>query len=141
MKTSARNALRGRVKAIVDGVVNTEVVVDIGHGTDVVAIVTRHSVETLALAMGAEVTALIKASFIILVAGDGEIRASARNRMAGTVTGLEDGAVNSEVTLELDGGQPLVATITRHSVAEMDLKIGDRATAPVKASHVILALE
>jgi len=141
MRTSARNALRGRVTAVTDGAVNAEVVVDIGPGLEVVAIITRHSVEDLALAVGSDVVALIKASFVILVAGDGPVRTSARNHLAGVVVAIEAGAVNSEVALELTDGKTLTATLTRRSVANLGLKVGDRATALVKASHVILAVE
>jgi len=141
MRTSARNALRGKVKNVIDGAVNAEVVVDIGQGLEIVAIITRHSVEDLGLATGSEVVALIKSSFPILVAGDAPIRASARNRLAGTVVSLDDGAVNSEVALEVADGKTLVATITRGSVDALGLKVGDRATALIKASHVILAVE
>ncbi len=49
--------------------------------------------------------------------------------------------MNSEVALELADGKTLVATITRGSVETLGLKVGDRATALVKASHVILAVE
>jgi molybdate transport system regulatory protein len=87
------------------------------------------------------VVALIKSSFVVLVAGDSPVRASARNRLAGTIVGLDDGAVNSEVALELADGKTLTATITRGSVETLGLKVGDRATALVKASHVILAVE
>ena len=141
MRTSARNALRGHVKSVTDGAVNAEVVVDIGQGLEIVAIITRRSVEDLGLDAGSEVVALIKSSFPVLVAGDTPIRASARNRLPGTIVSLDDGAVNSEVALELADGKTLTATITRGSVENLGLKVGDRATALVKASHVILAVE
>jgi molybdate transport system regulatory protein len=141
MRTSARNALRGKVKSVIDGAVNAEVVVDIGQGLEIVAIITRHSVEDLRLTTGSEVVALIKSSFPILVAGDTPVRASARNRLPGTIISLDEGAVNSEVALEVADGKTLVATVTRGSVEALGLKVGDRATALVKASHVILAVE
>lgn len=141
MRTSARNAFRGHVKSVTDGAVNAEVVVDIGQGLEIVAIITRHSVEDLGLAPGSEAVALIKSSFVVLVAGDAPIRASARNRMPGTIVALDDGAVNSEVALELADGKTLVSTITKGSVENLGLKVGDRATALIKASHVILAVE
>jgi len=141
MRTSARNAFRGQVKAITDGAVNAEVVLDIGQGFEIVASITRRGVETLSLAVGADVLALVKASTVILMAGDAPVRVSARNRLAGTVISIDEGAVNSEVVLELADGKTLVATITRHSVEAMGLKLGERATALVKASQVILAVE
>ncbi len=141
MRTSARNALRGKVRTLTDGAVNAEVVVDIGQGLEIVATITRPSVGALGLMVGSEVIALIKASFVILVAGDAPILVSARNRLAGTVVALDVGAVNSEVALELADGKTLIATITRRSVEDLSLKLGDRATALVKASQVILAVE
>ena len=141
MRTSARNAFRGTVRSVTDGAVNAEVVVDIGQDLAIVAVITRHSVADLRLAPGVDVVALIKSTFPILVAGDAPIRASARNRMPGTIVALDDGAVNSEVALELADGKTLTATITRGSVENLGLKVGNRATALIKASHVILAVE
>jgi molybdate transport system regulatory protein len=141
MRTSARNALRGRVKAIEPGAVNSEVILDIGQGLQIAAIITRRSVEDLGLEVGAPATALIKSSQVILAAGDAPLRVSARNRLAGTVLSVEEGAVSSEVTLELADGKTLTATLTRHSVEDLGLAPGARATALIKASSVILAVE
>lgn len=141
MRTSARNALRGTVKSIAAGVVSSEVVVEVDDGLEIVAMISRRSAEDLALSVGDAVLALIKASFVILFAGDAPLRSSARNRLTGTVVGIDDGAVNSEVVLEMADGKTLTATITRQSLHHLQLKAGDRATALVKASHVILAIE
>ncbi len=53
----------------------------------------------------------------------------------------EDGAVNSELTLQLAGGKTLTAIITRESAESLELAAGAPATALIKASHVILAVE
>lgn len=141
MRTSARNAFRGHVTTITDGAVNAEVEIDIGQGLRIVAIITRRSVENLGLAPGGAVTALIKASFVVLLEGDGAVRTSARNRLTGTVAAVDEGAVNSEVTVALADGKTLVATITRHSGDDLSLRVGDPVTALIKSSHVILAVE
>ena len=141
MRTSARNAFRGQVAEIADGAVNAEVEVDIGQGLRIVAVITRRSVEDLGLARGASVTALIKASFVVLLEGDGGARTSARNRFVGVVAAIDEGAVNSEVAVTLADGKTLIATVTRHSVDDLSLRVGDRVTALVKSSHVILAVE
>ena len=141
MRTSARNALRGVVTAVNPGAVNAEVTLDIGEGARIIAILSRRSVEDLGLRPGVDAMALIKSSFVILMAGDSPPRTSARNHLAGTVVRLEDGAVNSEVALEIADGKVLTATITRESLRALDLKAGDRATALIKASHVILAVD
>lgn len=65
-RLSARNRLEGRVSAIVPGAVNAEVTVQAEGGTAVVAIVTQASVNELGLQVGSAVTALVKASDLIL---------------------------------------------------------------------------
>lgn len=141
MKTSARNALRGIVSAVTDGQVNSEVTLKVSDTVEIVAIITKESVKDLGLAAGQEAMALIKSSFVILAAGDTPARTSARNCLVGTVVRHEVGAVNDEVVLDLGDGKTITATITRVSGEAMGLKLGDRAQALVKASHVILAVD
>lgn len=66
MKISARNTLKGSVKAINSGTINTEVVVEVAPGVEVVAVITKASAENLGLAEGKEVYAVIKASQVVL---------------------------------------------------------------------------
>ncbi len=141
MKTSARNALRGVVEKVVDGAVNSEVILKITDDLRIVAIVTKHSVIDLGLKPGREAVALIKSSFVIL-AHAGEIgRTSARNAIRGDVLRVGEGAVSSEVTLDLGGGKQLVAIITKDSATSLAFKPGDPVVALVKAPHVILAVD
>jgi molybdate transport system regulatory protein len=140
MLTSARNALKGVVSRISEGSVNSEVAVSVGDGVEIVAIITRHSVEDLGLAVGRPATVLIKTSFIILAKGEG-LRTSARNQIPGVVSRREDGAVNSEVTLDIGAGKSLAAILTIESANALAIEQGDRMTALVKAPHVILAVE
>jgi molybdate transport system regulatory protein len=141
MKTSARNALRGTVARITNGAVNAEVVLTIAQGVEIVAVITAESVADMGLAPGTSALALIKSSFVILARGDANLRTSARNSLSGIVIRREDGAVNSEVTLELTVGKTLTATLTRESADILDLQIGTPALALIKASHIILAIE
>jgi molybdate transport system regulatory protein len=140
MKTSARNALRGVVSRIEIGAVNSEVVLKIAPGVEIVSIVTRQSVDDLGLAPGKPAIALIKSSFVVLAKGEGLVT-SARNQLSGQVLSREDGAVSSEVTLSLADGKTLTATITKESAEAMDLRQGEAVLALVKAPHVILAVE
>ncbi|BCL39014.1 molybdopterin-binding protein [Nostoc sp. MS1] len=66
MQVSARNALKGKVKAIVPGSVNTEVTIEIASGVEVTSIITKSSADKLQLAEGKEVYAVIKSSDVIL---------------------------------------------------------------------------
>jgi molybdopterin-binding protein len=66
MKLSARNVLKGTVKSIAEGAVNTEVVVQLPGGEEVVSIITRSSAKNLGLAPGKSVYSVIKASSVML---------------------------------------------------------------------------
>jgi molybdate transport system regulatory protein len=140
MKTSARNALRGVVETVTDGAVNAEVVLRIGEGTEIVAVVTRQSVGDLGLAPGSTAVALINAGSIILASPDEGLRTSARNSLNGVISEIRAGAVNDEITLSLEAGKTLTATVTSESVARLSLAVGQPVVALIKASHVILAV-
>lgn len=66
MKTSARNTLKGTIKQITPGAVNTEVVIELPGGIEIVSIITRSSAERLGLAVGKEAFAVIKASNVMV---------------------------------------------------------------------------
>ena len=66
---------------------------------------------------------------------------SARNVLKGTVKHIVHGAVNSEVTVQLPGGQDVVAVITKSSAEALGLAEGKEACAVVKASNVMIAVE
>jgi molybdopterin-binding protein len=66
MKISARNVLKGTVKELIHGAVNSEVVVELPGGVEIVSIITKHSAEALELAVGKEVYAVIKASDVMI---------------------------------------------------------------------------
>jgi len=66
MKISARNMLKGKVKQIKPGAVNTEVVIELPGGSEIVSIITKESAEKLGLAVGKEAYAIIKASNVII---------------------------------------------------------------------------
>jgi molybdate transport system regulatory protein len=140
MRTSARNALRGRISRITPGAVSSEVSLAVAAGVEIVAVLTRTSVEDLGLKVGAPAIALIKSSFVLLAKGE-NLRTSARNQIVGQVIGREDGAVNSEVALHIGAGKTLVATITLESASALEVAVGDPITALIKAPHVILAVE
>lgn len=141
MKTSARNALRGVVETITGGDVSSEVTLRIADGVTITSIVTRDSVGDLGLRAGSPAIALIKSSFILLAMGAEPLRTSARNQLFGTVQARTDGAVNSEVVIDLAAGKTLTATLTKESAESLAIKAGDPVIALIKAPHVILAVE
>jgi molybdopterin-binding protein len=66
MKLSARNVLKGKVKAVKPGVVNAEIIVELPGKMELVSIITKASAETLKLKEGTEVYAVIKASSVMI---------------------------------------------------------------------------
>jgi molybdopterin-binding protein len=66
MKISARNVLAATVKTVTPGAVDTEVVVELAPGIEVVSIITKKSAETLGLKPGAKAYAIIKASNVMI---------------------------------------------------------------------------
>ncbi len=66
MKISARNVLKGKVKQVEHGAVNSEVVIELPGGVEIVSIITKYSAESLQLAPGKEVYAVIKASNVMI---------------------------------------------------------------------------
>jgi molybdate transport system regulatory protein len=67
MKLSARNQLEGTVREVSAGVITAKVVIDIGGGKEIVAIVTKDAVEELGLAVGEKATAVIKATEVLVM--------------------------------------------------------------------------
>ena len=66
MKLSAKNILKGKVKAIINGAVNSEVIIELPGGEEIVSIITKSSVENLQLKVGVTAYAVIKASNVII---------------------------------------------------------------------------
>jgi molybdopterin-binding protein len=58
--------LKGKIKQIKPGVVNTEVIIDLTSGSQIVSVITKESVENLELAVGKQVYAVIKASNVMI---------------------------------------------------------------------------
>jgi molybdate transport system regulatory protein len=69
------------------------------------------------------------------------MKISARNTLPGTVRKIDEGAVNTEVTIELAPGMSIVSIITREAARSLKLKVGDRAYAVIKASSVMVGVD
>lgn len=66
MRLSARNVLKGKVKSIKHGAVNSEILIQLPSGLEIVSVITKASAESLGLKEGKEVYAIIKATNVIL---------------------------------------------------------------------------
>lgn len=68
MKISARNVLKGTVVSVNHGAVNSEILIELPGGAEIVSIITKNSAENLELVPGKAVYAVIKASNVMIAA-------------------------------------------------------------------------
>jgi molybdopterin-binding protein len=66
MQISARNVLKGKIKHITHGLVNSEVIVELPGGTEIVSVITKTSAEKLGLTEGKEIYVVIKATHVMI---------------------------------------------------------------------------
>ncbi len=66
MQISARNVLKGKVKKITPGAVNSEIIIEVAGSVEMVSIITKSSAERLGLKPGKEVYAIVKASNVMI---------------------------------------------------------------------------
>lgn len=69
------------------------------------------------------------------------MKLSARNQLKGTVTAVNEGAVEAQVTIDIGGGNEITSVITVSAVKELGLAVGMPAIAVIKADHVMLATD
>jgi molybdopterin-binding protein len=67
------------------------------------------------------------------------MKLSARNQLQGKVLEVTKGQTTAHVRIELAGGAVVTASITNEAVDDLQLKVGDQATAVIKASDVMVA--
>lgn len=137
MRTSARNQFLGRVDNITLGPVNSRVAIRLDRDNQIVAVVTTDSVARLALEIGTEVYAMIKAPSVILA--DESTRLSAENRLCGTVTRIQDGVVSREVVLTMAHEKTVTAIVTADAPQARPFALGQRACALFTGASVIIA--
>ena len=134
---SARNQFEGTVSKVTEGAVNGIVTIDV-NGTPVTATISMGSIKNLDIKPGVKAVAVIKATEVMV--GKGKLQLSARNQFPGKVTAIEEGAVNAIVKIEALGGNTVTSTISIAAVKELGLKVGEEATAVIKATSVMVGI-
>ena len=69
------------------------------------------------------------------------MKLSARNQFKGTITELQEGAVNGIVKIDIGGGNVMSATISMNAIRELGLEVGKEAYAIVKATSVMVGVD
>lgn len=133
---SARNQFQGTITEVKEGAVNGIVKLNIGGGNHISATISMDSIKELGLVAGKEATAIVKATEVMMA--DGKLNISARNQLTGTVSAIEEGAVNAIVKLDVAEGVAISSTISMEAVKELGLAVGKEATAIIKATSVMI---
>lgn len=141
LRTSARNQLAGTVTAVQTGAVNATVELTLPGGSGHVhSTLTMRSLADLGIALGSRAVALIKAPSVFVVLADDAMRMSVGNRLAGRVSAVQVGAVNTEVQVALVGGQTVAAMLSRDSAQRLGLAVGTRVHAAFQEASVVLGV-
>ena len=69
------------------------------------------------------------------------MKISGRNKISGKVVNLKLGTVNAEVEIDAGNGIRIVGVITKSSIDDMNINMGDEITALIKASSVMFIKE
>ena len=69
------------------------------------------------------------------------MKLSARNQLPGTITAINEGAVNTIVKIDIGNGTLISATISNEAVKELGLSVGSKATAVIKATSVMVGID
>ncbi len=69
------------------------------------------------------------------------MKLSARNQFKGKIVGIQEGAVNGIVKIDIGGGNVMSATISMNAIQELGLKVGKEAYAVVKATSVMVGID
>jgi molybdopterin-binding protein len=66
------------------------------------------------------------------------MKLSARNQIKGTVVEVTKGETTAHVRIDIGGGVVITSSITNQAVDDLELAVGDAATAVIKASDVMI---
>ena len=138
MRISARNQLFSQVVKVQEGAVNGIVTLEFA-GETITGTISMAAINELELVPGKKAIAIIKATEVMI--GIGDMTLSARNKITGIVSNINEGAVNAIVALDIAGGNKISSTISMAAVKELGLTVGTKAVAVIKATSVMFGVK
>jgi molybdate transport system regulatory protein len=139
MQSTSRNQWTGKVIHVLMGAITAEIEIALDAGPSIIAAITVDSAKALGLESGREVLAMVKAPMIMLAIDFEGYAVSARNQMNGVIVAIKESPVSADVTLDLETGGSVTASLTEASCLRLGLSIGQAATALFNPESVILA--
>lgn len=67
------------------------------------------------------------------------MKLSARNQFKGKVVSVEKGIITGKVKVEIQLPVTVTAVITKDSIEELDIKVGDEVVAVIKSTEIMIA--
>ena len=131
VQISARNQMKGSIKSIKRKCVNSEVLLELKSGNELLSIITNSAVESLNLKEGDEVMAIFKSTSVEITTQ----QQAEQNAFKGVIKHLEKGKRNVEVIFDLGEEETIVAVVP---LEHFSLNIGESAVAVVDAKDVMI---
>ncbi len=66
------------------------------------------------------------------------VKTSASNQLFGSITAIQAGAVNAEITVKLKGGEPVISSVTLTSLNDLGLQVGADAVLLISSADITL---
>jgi molybdopterin-binding protein len=69
------------------------------------------------------------------------MKLSARNQLKGKIIAIEEGLITAKVKLDLGNNNQITSIISKDSISDLGLKVGDTAYAIIKSTEVIVGID
>lgn len=69
------------------------------------------------------------------------VKTSARNQLFGSITAIQAGAVNAEVSVKLKGGEQIISSVTLTSLSNLGLQVGADAVLLINSADITLTID
>ncbi|OHV43512.1 adenylate kinase [Parafrankia soli] len=135
MTLSIRNRLAGTVADITSGAVMGTVRIALANGDTLTSAVTMDAIKDVGIGIGSAVEVLVKSTDVSLATGETS-GLTIRNRLGGTLVGIDTGGAMALVRIDLGTDIELTAAITRAAADELKLAPGLPVTALIKSTEV-----
>jgi molybdate transport system regulatory protein len=131
LQISARNQIQGKIKSIKQKRVNSEVLLELKSGHELLSVITNSAVESLNLKIADEVMAIFKSTSVTM-----QKESSSRyNNFLGTLKHKEEGKLNVELILDLGEEETLVSMMP---LEEANFSVGEEVVATVRPRDVMI---
>ena len=131
LQISARNQIQGKIKSIKQKRVNSEVLLELKSGHELLSVITNSAVESLNLKVADEVMAIFKSTSVTM-----QKESSSRyNNFLGTLKHKEEGKLNVELILDLGEEETLVSMMP---LEEVNFTLGEEVVATVRPRDVMI---